>query len=222
MKKFRMKYIVKEYAIVEVTAEDEEKAKEQILRRANEGEFDGDMVGGDCEFECLEAKDVLSFGELRNKYIDFYRTRTEDTFVRLWNRFVDEDSFFANLKKEKRIDWEWEMHLHENTLDNLKKAFRGNDSYILAAIFDNHNDEGVFHYSQDAKLFIVDENDGIIVEDTVDDMAEHIITGWCWGGDGANSYTDCWRRVMEFFLEHYDEEEEKRMEEARKQIIKED
>lgn len=77
MKTFRMKYIVKEYAIVEVTAEDEEKAKEQILQRANEGEFDGDMVGGDCEFECLgEVKDfevevkMTVFAKFRQKGTD--------------------------------------------------------------------------------------------------------------------------------------------------------
>ena len=218
MKKFRMKYIVKEYAIVEVTAEDEEKAKEQILKRANEGEFDGDMVGDDCEFECLDVKDVLSYDELKKKYKDLCVTGAEDTFVRLWDRFINEYSFFKEITHD--------IHIHENTRKNLVMVFKGDNEALLDGIFDNDNDQGVYTYSQDAKWFYIDGDGHLLTENTVDDMTEHIITDWCWDdrhdGGYTGCYIDCWRRVMEFFLEHYDEEEEKRMEEIRKQNRKED
>lgn len=213
MKKFKMKYIVKEYAIVEVTAEDKEKAKEQILKRANEGEFDGDMVGGDCEFECLDVKDVLSREELHEKYQELDTRGAEDTFLRLWNRLINENKFFRGIAHD--------IHIHENTREELTSVFKGNSEALLDAIFDNDNPEGIYTYSQDARWFYINRHGSLIAENAINDEIEHIISDWCLDDGHVDSYADCWRSVMEFFLEHYDEEEEKRMEEIRKQNRKE-
>lgn len=157
--------------------------------------------------------------DLLKKYKDLCVTGAEETFVRLWNHFIAGNQPFVKARRTNRPFWE--LYIHENTLENLKAAFGGVNTDLLDAIFDNDNDEGIFCYSQDARWFTLDGDRKIICGNSVDDIAENIISGVGDCGEAEGSYTDLWKKYMKFCLDNYKEEEEKRMEEIIKQNRKE-
>lgn len=143
------------------------------------------------------------------------------TLVRLWNKFVDTNEFFKTLQKGTGHNWEYLIHIHPNTKEELLKAFNGDSKKLLDAMFSKDNEAGVRTYYMDAKWFTTDSDDEIITDNTVDDMIEHIITGWWNVMEYRGTYEHLWYDFMMFALAHYNEEDKKRQEEEMEEARRE-
>ena len=163
----------------------------------------------------------MSLLETIDSYQKLSKYGTQDTLVRLWNQFVDKNDFFQKVQKQEGYNWEYLVHIHPNTKEELLKAFEGDGNRLLDAMFNENNEEGVRTYYMDAKWFTTDSDDEIITENTVDDMIEHIITDWWDGTEYRGTYEHLWYGFMMFAVDHYDAENKKReeeeMEEARRE-----